>query len=369
MLGVALGLLVVGINGFGLLVYYAAQYKIFFTAPKEAKAEFVMAGNTDKRMIMVWKGHSADDGSQISPTNSTHGWLHYVNPLNWMERWGIYWIGLWPFYKIYTYDFVWTEEKTDDNGKIIPFTRRATRNVPEGQTSFIKVNDTNYFVVANDVKTKDGVPLKFILLLTVRIENPRKALFSGEEWLERTGGTVTNMTVKYCGVLSYEQVIASNPATLTIYKDGVRLPPIIKTLEELIMLLGDGKPDDVQGVDLDLLTAYGVRIVAAKIHSIDFADAAAAEEFRKATTQKYVAEQEGLGKAAKATGEAAAITTLANAEEYRINKIYAPIAGDNKEARMKIRQLEAMERSGDKGGNTIVVPDEVLGLVRAFTQK
>ena len=391
-MGIMLGLLVVGVVSFAFLVYFAAQDKKFFTAPREGTAEFVMEGNRVRRMIAVWKGHhqlGLDDAKsaavkdstlnsiieqyRIAPGEPTHGLLYYLNPLNWMQSLGIYWIGLWPFIKIYLYDFIWTEEKVTEDGKIVPHTRRAIKKggtEEGGQTPFVKINDTNYFFVANDVKTIDGVPLKFILLVTVRIENPYKALFSGADWLERTGGAINNMTMRCVGVRNYEQVTKNERATLEVIdKNDVKGEPLTKTLEEFLVMLGDGSPDDVQGKDVDLLTAYGVHIIAAKIHSFDFSDEDAAKQYRTATTQKYVAEQEGLGEQAKATGQAAAVHILADAEAYRVNTSYTPIAGDSKEARMKIRQLEALEKSGDKGGNTIVIPDEVLGLARKFTQK
>lgn len=376
MLGVALGLLVVGINGLGLLVYYAAQYKIFFTAPKEGTAEFFMTGNVVRRMIMLWKGRrakgpkngqSVDDQFDIETGEREQSIFHYLNPLNWMEMFGIYWIGIWPFYPIYRYDFVWTEEKVDENGKIVPYTRRATKKSGEGQTAFIRVNDTNYFFVIDDVKTKGGLPTKFVLLVTVRIVNPYKALFRGEDWLERTGGAINDMVIRYAGVLEYEEITASKPAPLSVFENGVATLAREWYLEELIKSLGDGKNDDNQGTDL--LLNYGVEIVAAKRHSFDFADTEAAKQLRDATTQRYTAEQKGLGEAAEATGKAAAITTLANAEKYRIDTTYAPIAGDDLEKRMQIRQLEATEKSGAAGGNTIVVPDEILGLARKFAQK
>lgn len=394
-MGIMLGLLVVGIVGFAFLVYFAAQDKKFFTAPREGTAEFVMEGNRVRRMIAVWKGHhqlGLDEAItkfanvvdpalrpnpiieqyQIVPGEPTHGFLYCLNPLNWMQSLGIYWVGIWPFIKNYLYDFIWTEEKVTEDGKIVPHTRRAIKKggTEDGQTPFVKINDTNYFFVANDVKTIDGVPLKFILLVTVRVENPYKALFSGADWLERTGGAINNMTMRCVGVRNYEQVTKNERATLEVIdKNDVKGESLTKTLEEFLVMLGDGSPDDVQGKDVDLLTAYGVRIIAAKIHSFDFSDEDAAKQYRTATTQKYVAEQEGLGEQAKATGQAAAIHTLADAEAYRVNTSYTPIAGDSKEARMKIRQLEALEKSGDKGGNTIVIPDDVLGLARRFTQK
>ena len=129
-------------------------------------------------------------------------------------------------------------------------------------------------------------------------------------------------------------------------------------------MLGDDQADDLSGTDL--LLNYGVKIIAAKIHSIDFADAEKAKEFDAATTQRYVAEQKGLGELAEAEGKGKAIEKLADAEEYRINKIYAPIAGGDVEKRMRIRELEALEKSGSQGGNTVVVPDEFLGLARRF---
>lgn len=371
-----MGLWSSGLVCFATLVYFLAQYKIFFTAPKEGSAEFVVAGNTVKRMIMAWSGHSergpddiehAHEQFQIVEEEATQPPWHYLNPLNWMEPFGIYWIGVWPFYQNYRYDFVWTEEKVDEHGKIVPFTRRAQKATDEGQTPYIKINDTNYFFVVDDVKTNGGVPLKFVLVVTIRIENPYKALFSGADWLERTGGTINNMVIRYAGALSYEQITKSEPAFLKVFKDGAVQSEAFYSLEDLIKMLGDEKPDDVTGTDL--LLKYGVRIVAAKIHSFDFADATGAQQFRDATTAKYVAEQRGLGEEAEAKGKAAATRLLAEAEKYRIETTYGPIAGDDKDKRMQIRQLEATEKSGSQGGNTIVVPDELLGLARRFTQK
>jgi regulator of protease activity HflC (stomatin/prohibitin superfamily) len=364
------GLLVVGIISLALLIYYAAQNKIFFTSPKEGTAEFVMTGNAVKRMIVVWKNHHAKADFAIDgSTNQHRDYWHYLNPLNWMEWLGIYWIGIWPFYKIYHYDFIWTEEKVDDKGKIVPFTRRATKKEKggEGQTSFIRINDTNYFFVADDVKTKGGLPTKFVLLVTVRIANPYMALFRGEDWLERTGGAINDMVIRYAGALEYEEITESKPAPLIIFKNGKPEPKAPYHLEELIKSLGDGQNDDNQGTDL--LLNYGVEIVASKRHSFDFADSEASKQLRDATTQRYTAEQKGLGEEAEAKGKAEAVKKLADAEAYRVNTSYGPIAGDDREARMKIRQLEALEKSGDKGGNTIVIPDDILGLARKLTQK
>ena len=362
-----MGLCVAALVGLGLLVHYSAQHKIFFTTPKEGTAEFVVVGNAVRRMIMVWKEHNANDQFEISTGKLTRNMRYYLNPLNWMEPFGIYWIGLWPFYNIYRYDFTWTEEKVDESGRTIPYTRRATKQPnTEGQTSFVRINDTNYFVIADNVKTKGGVPLKFVLLVTIRIENPYKALFMGEDWLERTAGAINNMVIRYAGVLDYEDITASSPAKLSVFMNG-EVREETYSLESIIMMLGDGQPDDIQGTDL--LLSYGVRIVAAKIHSIEFADSEGAQRLRDATTERYVAEQKGLGEQLQAGGEAVAIKTRADAERYRIDTTYAPIVGDDKDGRMRIRQLEAVEKSGSQGGNTIVVPDELLGFARKFTRK
>lgn len=376
-LGVVLGLWIVGLFGLALLANYLATEKIFFSAPQEGSVEFIMAGKSIRKMLLVWHHHRIKGGE---PTTANpfapyeieekepkpFGFLHYLNPLNWMEPWGIYWIGLYPFYKIYRYDFSWIEEKINEKGLAEPWVRHATKRSPEGQTAFVYVNDFNYVLFANDVKTKSGVPLKFTFVITVRIVNPYKALFLGEDWLERTGGAIGLAAIRYAGALDYEQIVASGPAELQVYDaDQQKMVTGPYFIEQLILGLGDGKPDEFGH---DLLSDYGVKLVAAKVHSIEFADSAAAEEYRKATTQRYVGEQEGLAKLAKAKGEAEAVKVTADAEAYRVNTSYSPIAGDDKEARMKIRQLEALEKSGAQGGNTVIVPDDLLGLARHLTK-
>jgi len=382
MVGVGLGVWVLVLFGFGLLIYYAAQHKKYFTAPREGSVEFVMAGNSASRMLLVWRGHKQAgkefrpqkgqshpfDQYEIVPGEEDRGMLYYLNPLNWMEPFGIYWVGIWPFFKIYRYDFIWTEDYLDEQtGKIVPKTRSATRDKPTegGPTSFIYVNDFNYYIVASNVKTVTSLPLNITVVITVRIVNPAKALFSGEDWLQRTNAAIGQMIIRYTGKLTYEQINGSEPAMLKVLKtDTVEQP---YPLEKLICTLSDGDENELYGVDLRL--AYGVDIKAVKVHSIELADKEGQTTLQDATVQVYTARQKGLAELAEAEGKAQAIEKLADAEEYRINTSYSPIAGDDKEARMKIRQLEAMEKSGSQGGNTIVVPDEVLGLARRFAQK
>jgi regulator of protease activity HflC (stomatin/prohibitin superfamily) len=364
------GVLFVAYVGLG---YALSQKKRYFTAPKEGTAEFVMTGNTVTKMITVWRNHRGDKDFNIEDEPYTGSILHYLNPLNWLEVFGIYWVGL-PILgrKVYEYPFHWVEEKVLDDGKIVPHARHAALGGPksEGLTHLVKLNDTNYFVIVDDVKTLGKIPLKYIILLTVRITNPYKALFKGDDWLKRTSGAVADMTVRYSGLTSYEDILAHQAIEIAFRKDSTTALRVTDTLEGFIRMLGDGKPD-ADSVDLEL--EYGVKIIAAKIHSIDFADDNAAAMYRDATTRKYVAEQtksaaiaeaEGAAAAAKirAEGDAAATRTRADAEQYRIETSYTPIAGKSKDKRMKIRQLEAIENAGAKGGTTIVVPNAALGL-------
>lgn len=362
-----------------LLVYTLAYVKIFFTAPKEGTAEAVMRGNALDRFILAWRGkrlagpshtwpaghtaHPYDPYEIVPDTGGIQGFLHYLNPLTWGEAFGIYWIGVWPFFQIYRYDFVWVEERLDENGKLMPRMRRATKDPgTEGQTSFIRVNDLNYFITASNVKTGQGenIPLNLILVVTVRIVNPAKALFSGEDWLERTNAAAGQMVIKYAGQLKYDQVVASAPVNLKVHPNE---PAGDFSLEGLVCTLSDGKPNELFGVDLKI--AYGVEILAVKIHKIEFAIAEDEKRLNEATTQRYVSEQEGLAEAAKAQGQATAINTLAEAERERINKVYGAIAGNPD--RMAIRGLEALEKAGEKGGATIVVPDAAMGLGAALS--
>jgi regulator of protease activity HflC (stomatin/prohibitin superfamily) len=340
-----------------------------------------MAGNKVIRAILVWKNRRfrgepllGDDMSifDVVPGNAdTAHVYHYFNPLNWLEPLGIYWVGLWPFYEVFRYDFDWTEEEIADDGKIVPVTRHATRDSEEGPTQLIYVKDVNYFILAENIKTASKVPLNLLLLLTIRIVNPYKALFRGANWLERTGAGVTNMANLYAGVLSYEDVVAGAPATISLYENGEYRRVTRNSLEDFIKSLSDGEPDDPQGTDL--LKDYGVMIVAAKLHHYDFADEKGREQYRTAAMARYIKEQEGEAavvfaeKQIKvAEKEAEAIAIRASAEAGRIDTVYGKIAGDDKDARMDIRRLEALEGSGNQGAKTIVVPDSLLGLAKRF---
>ena len=69
-----------------------------------------------------------------------------------------------------------------------------------------------------------------------------------------------------------------------------------------------------------------------------------------------------------ATADATAVSKAAEAERGRIEKIYTPIAGDDKDKRMQIRQIEGLEKAGANGGTTVIASNEAFGLVTATLQ-
>ena len=366
--GASLATLVCAIVGYGLGAYLLSKKKIFFTAPREGTGEFVMVGNTVHKLIANWKGHRAQgfsstlstDPYTIESKEPEYGLLHYANPLTWMEPFGIYWMGVWPWFTIYRYDFVWTEEEQGPDGSVTLRTRRATKQPgTEGQTSFVYLKDVNYFVTTDDVKTKGGIPLRFQILVTVRITNPYKALFKGTNWLQRMSSAVNDVVVLYAGALEYEDVVASTPATLSRHLHGTQLPPTEYSLEELIQLVGNMDRNDI--TDCALESDYGIKIVAAKRHNIDFASEDGRRAYQEATTARYKATQEGLAAVERAKGDATAIGIRATAESNRIETTYGAVSPD-REMFLEIRRLEALAQAGAAGGTTIVLPSNVLGL-------
>lgn len=384
-LGVWLGVLLSLVAAYGLLAYTLAQSKIFFTSPVEGTGEFVVRGNTVSKLIVVWNNHYAgglvgDDNSKVFDPYEifvgdppVQSFWYYLNPLHWMEPLGIYWVGLWPWLKVYGYDFTWTEGKQDEEGKVKPVTRRATKNNPSkeqndrGQTHFVYLNAFNYYFVITNVKTKSGVPLKFVLVVTIQVTNPYKALFSGEDWLQQTGAAISQMVIRYAGALEYEDITASKPAQIVFRKAGATTSETREcTLEELIKSIADNA-DNTEGHDLQ--KALGVSIKSAKIDHFDYADETTKTAYQEASTALYVAEQKGRAVVMEATKDKEAIGIRADAEKGRIDTVYSSIVGDDKDARLKIRQLEALEKAGSAGGSTIVLPDSVVGLAERIAGK
>ena len=365
---IVIGGFLLGFFGIALFITVLAEKKIFFTAPKEGTAEFVMRSGTVDRLLMVFKHHYAEKDHDVidergpppKPNPEVKGLLYYLNPVNWMEPLGIYWIGIPPFYTIHRYPFVWTEEKVAEGGHIVPRLRQAIVG-EEGLTSKIYINDFNYYFTAISVESFDLLPVSFVFVVTIRITNPYKALFSGKDWYQRTAGAISQMCISYAGKTAYKDMTAGKSAAVRMLAVDDPSNPPLRPLKELIGMLGDKRFGLADG-EMNLHDKYGIKIVAVKIDSIALGDKPGSTEILDITLKGYKGEQEGVAEAKKAKGEAEATLIRAEAEAQRIEKVYSPIAGEDMGERMKIRQLEAIEKNDEKGGKTIVIPDKFLGL-------
>ncbi|MBX4210527.1 hypothetical protein KW783_00955 [Candidatus Parcubacteria bacterium] len=201
---------------------------------------------------------------------------------------GIRWVGLPPFATVYEYRFSWVSyEQKDEDGTLSAEKHPVPRE--EKNMRHILVQEYVYHVIVTDAETKEGVPVRIALLLTIAIVNPRKALFNVKHWLD----AVTNQTEpdvrEYIGTKEFEE----------LYEDlSVTSEALKKSLKQLDHFLAD----------------YGADVRLVQVQTVD-PSGEDARRYRTLSTRQYEADQN-----AKKT------RTDADAERYRIENTLHTIA-------------------------------------------
>ena len=313
-----------------------ADEGIFFTKTKEGTAQAIMRGNTFVRMVMSWKGHILNEYGDVVegvPAIPFLGW---------------YWVGIWPFYKVYTYQFSWTEMgQSKDTGEIIKRPRSEL-------TSYIPVDRFPYLLVETGLETKDeNVPIDITVLVTVQVTNPYRALFRIDDYLQQVLGILSSAIRTYVGEKTYEEVLQDKKGVdaAETRSHGVLFEFLVRNLRQLKECrIEDGviRFDD-----------YGTVVVDVKMLSVDIL-----EKLRNASTANFVAEQEGRAvrttaeaeadaKRISAQAEADALKKVATAEALRIKR-KAKAVQEMGTAGAQVLDAQKLEKVGEQG-NTIVV--------------
>lgn len=263
MLGILIGL---GLSS-PFWPWLLAQFDLFFTFVKEGEAKIVVAGESYVRTILSLKGYVVGDKGTIIPENQNHRQRKGI-----FVRWfGVYWIGIAPFRKVFGYELRWmTYEPLDDgSGKKEPVVKKKWLF-----STFVK--DKIYYGRIEGVETREGVPLKVEFLTTLKVTNPYKAIFLISNWVEAVIDRTTQQARVYIGTKTYLELLQEETFEPSEGFSG----HMARALEQTIR------------------NAYGVEFVSCDILSID-----PGEGYREATTKLY-----------KAQREAETITTTAEAQ-------------------------------------------------------
>lgn len=342
--------------------YAMAKSGFCFTFIKEGTAKAIMRGGTFSHFIMAWAGHSLNDPRRMSYDRAHPAWevLYWADRPNahpspyawWQLHWrffalfGIYWFGLSPLYRIYRYEFEWTEQKFGEDGQPCPWHRSEW-------TDFIFVKAFPYWTELKGAEDAENLQLDLDYLNRVEINNPYKALFGIEDWLDQGTADSNNRAKVYTGDHSFNQ----------IKKEKEHEESGMSGLTRYVTSINDNlltSPDHNKGAP-DL---YGMTVVGCSLVSVSTAGkvkeeaekALAAEELEKLRAKAVVAAAEGYAEAerVKAHGDADATVTRATGEADAIKKRYDSITSYGEEG-VRLYEMDTLTKTASSPNNTTFV--------------
>jgi len=236
------------------------------------------------------------------------------------NRGGLRFVGIPLIHEIHEYRFNWaSNEQIEDpeSGK----TKDAIVPSKEDHMRHILVQEDVYASEIDKAETKELVPMDAILLLTVAVINPRKALFRTQHWLEATHNQIRPRIREYIGTKTYQELIEKRGASAQ---------------EIHLMLEGKGENgengEEGEGIFPRLRREYGVDVRKIQIHTIDPSPEASKNvDFVEKATMLYGAKR-----------DAEAIRELADAEAYRITTEATAIKNMGPDGRLKV-SLDALK--------------------------
>ncbi len=357
-----------------------ARFNLFFTIVEEGTAKIVILNNQYHKTLMRYKGFYLD-GDEVKRKEDKEKKVKEKESL--LEKYwgGLSWVGLWPFFKVYTYDFRWQVLKRElgEGEKGEEGEKKGKKMVKkvearEETLDFIFVKASTYFAMLEKAETKGMLPADSEFIFVIRITNPYRALFRGHQWFEFTINVLLPHLRQFQAKHSFEELVmvpqikgsikrkkegkdgGEEKESKSIYQflgEKEELNPDQK-MEIAKKLTGEDNEEalkkalereDVKteiakqelGVLGFLAKIYGITVEAVKIESVD-------------AEKRY---EEALSKKREAELEADRITTVNKAiAEYGSQAIF-------------LRYAEAIETAGGKGN--MIIPLGLESLLKELT--
>lgn len=229
----------------------------------------------------------------------------------------------WPFEQVHTYQFGWAGIKRDG----------SVEDHPKRLIDYILTKDDVYAMVVKEAEDKNLLPMTWILALTIRIVDARKALFEIQNWLETLFNRSTPYVRDFSTTESYEKFIQGD-----------------MKLEELILARLQAA-----GIIDEFRDRYGVDIRKLEVIDLD-PDA----EFRKLTLQKRKGEanadqavQETAIRVKSSVAAELGLTVLELNEKLKTDADFAK-SDEYRSALAFAKNQVQLDRAADKGELTMV---------------
>jgi regulator of protease activity HflC (stomatin/prohibitin superfamily) len=283
---------------------------------------------------------------------------------------GVHPVGIPVMRNVYVYKFKWSEIKVQDSGD-----EKGTEDIwpREEWTNFIFVKPIPYAMTVDKVLTKDLIPVKALITVTIRVNNPDLALFGTGSWFQQGTAVVDRVARDYIGVHTYYEIkseSAEPPSKEDLEAMQQGAPPsgitptagpllthtskdrqesfsrlIIKLTDEL---LDEKDPNNKKG----LKGTYGISIESVDLRWVrreDDKDHTIAD----AQTLPWVAKQQKEATITKAEGEARAKELLGQAEANALNSRLEVLSRHGNTGAL-LAQLDAIVDSSKGEGKTII---------------
>lgn len=359
------GLLVVA---FALVAYALSLLDVCFTQIAEGTGITIKVGDSLDHYIMRWMGHFLHDPRRYWHRHTIPPWevIRCADPRRqpsayawWQLHWwflenffGVYWFGLSPFKKIDWYTFDWGEPSHDASGKEVLRQRKEL-------TKIVIVQPFTYWVKLVEAEDANNFQLDLEYLLTVRINNIHKARFHAQpSWLYRLTGDTNRSAKIWVGTHSYEEI--RREASMTT-PSGVASSPTSTHggFVEIIRRVNYNLITD--NLDIGAPKRIGVTVQAAALQNVSpsgaasrkILDATIAKGVAKAEAEAVIATAEGQKQAAilAAEGQKQSSILVAEGRSEAVELEYTAITKFSDG--LTIRSLEAIEKSGAAGSNTV----------------
>lgn len=274
-----------------LVVGLLGMLILSFTKVEEGTAKIVELLGKYRKTLMTWTGHYLDTESRVK-----NGQSHW--PL------GIYFVGLWPFWRIKKYSFRYSRLIMAGKGFVLKFFEQTL--------DYVRVREAVYPWAMEGLET--APPERWALscewVIAIKIINPKKALIEGPtNWFEAAMSLIEPFLKDWTGGHFYDQLIRLRGKE----EDGKD--------QLLIQLNSDFKNDPLY----KKLISWGVEVTWLGLKQVT-----GPAHLQEAATRQREKEFEAAGRRAEITGEMsgyanAFVEALAKAKNKQPSEISAQI--------------------------------------------
>lgn len=364
-MGVVLAVLTTVVAAGGVVVVpfflqWLAEENLFFATVKEGTAKAIMRGNSFERFIMSFAGYHLNDPSKLWHRPGEQDWevlyhgrgntnrfvraddRFYDDRSPLLRYLGLYWVGVPWAHSVYVYGFEWNETVTGADGKEQILSRAEA-------TDFVFISDFTYAIKTDGAETQDRLPTDELTLVTVAIRNPYRALFSGEDWMRRVTAAINRLVRDFVGKQKFENLISADLSAFS---------------RDIVNLTVELPNDEPVPAPRGLGGRYGATIRTADLQTIELSGGAQ-EQHQKATTRKYVAEQEAIATRVEGQASADVIEMIGGKEAEALRKRLEVIR-EHGEAGIVLAGYDAIQGASKNAGSQIIWANNPLAPLAAL---